>query len=222
MYLSIRFLLGGFSLAAFLSQAAAALGSPVSIEAVMEAPYPSSLVASTKGQRRRMGVRYQGLPQCVAVARRACAAVTPYTLDDGFDIGDLAWRRMTSQLRTFAAAVDRRRSTRQRQQFARGSCAAGSVADCRRGRRAAKTGRGPLAEFFTRRQRLVFADKNEIMSTALATDTGAAVDADIVDQGRIASMTFSPDGKKLAFVSAPQATFADRRSTISPPKPSLG
>ena len=49
MYTSIRFLLGSFTLAASLIQAAAAREAPVSIEAVMEAPYPSSLVASDKG-----------------------------------------------------------------------------------------------------------------------------------------------------------------------------
>ncbi len=63
-----------------------------------------------------------------------------------------------------------------------------------------KLGAGHSPSFSPDGSRLVYADKGRIMTAAPVT--GAAPTPLIVDMGRIASMTFSPDGKKLAFVSA--------------------
>ncbi len=203
MYLSIRFLLGGFSLAAFLSQAAAALGSPVSIEAVMEAPYPSSLVASTKGNSVAWVFDAQGCRN-VWVAQGAHARqVTPYTLDDGFDIDDLAWSADESQLAYVRGGSIEDDQPANVNNSPEGAAPREVWTIATAGGAPRKLGAGHSPSFSPDGSRLVFADKNKIMSAALrAADAGAAATPLIVDQGRIASMTFSPDGKKLAFVSA--------------------
>ncbi len=74
MHPSIRLLLGSFSIFAFLTQSAAALAAPVSIEEVMAAPYPSSLVAVGEGKFRCVGIRYQRRPQYLGGARRSRTA----------------------------------------------------------------------------------------------------------------------------------------------------
>ena len=201
MYSSLRFLLGSFSLAASIIQAAAA--APVSIEAVMEAPYPSSLVASDKGNSVAWVFDTKGCRN-VWVAQGAHARqITPYTLDDGFDIGDLAWSADESQVAYVRGGSIEDDQPANVNNSPEGpaprevwviSTASGAPR---------KVGAGHSPSFSPDGSRLVFADKNKIMSAALrAADAGAAATPLIVDQGRIASMTFSPDGKKLAFVSA--------------------
>ncbi len=203
MYTSIRFLLGSFTLAASLIQAAAAREAPVSIEAVMEAPYPSSLVASDKGNSVAWVFDTKGCRN-VWVAQGAHARqITPYTLDDGLDIGDLAWSADESQVAYVRggsieddqpANVNNSPEGPAPREVWMISTASGAPR---------KVGAGHSPSFSPDGSRLVFADKNKIMSAALrAADAGAAATPLIVDQGRIASMTFSPDGQKLAFVSA--------------------
>jgi len=76
MHASIRFFLGSFSIAAFLTQAAAALGrggagdhrrshaGAVSVE----------FGRLCEGKFRCLGIRYQRLPECLGGARRSRAA----------------------------------------------------------------------------------------------------------------------------------------------------
>ncbi len=200
MYISIRFLLGGFSLAASLSQAAAALGAPVSIEAVMEAPYPSSLVASTKGNSVAWVFDTKGCRN-VWVAQGAHARqVTAYTLDDGFDIGDLALSADESQLAYVRGGSIEDDQPANVNNSPEGPAPREVWAISTAGGAPRKLGAGHSPSFSPDGSRLVYADKNKIMSSATAA--GAAATPLVVDNGRIASMNFSPDGKKLAFVSA--------------------
>ena len=213
MYTSIRFLLGSFSLAASLTQAAAALGAPVSIEEVMEAPYPSSLVASEKGNAVAWVFDTKGCRN-VWVAQGAHARqITPYTLDDGFDIGDLAWSADESQVAYVRGGSIEDDQPANVNNSPEGPAPREVWVISTAGGAPRKMGAGHSPSFSPDGSRMVFADKNRIMSAALgaagagaagagAAGAGAAATPLIVDQGRIASMTFSPDGKKLAFVSA--------------------
>jgi dipeptidyl aminopeptidase/acylaminoacyl peptidase len=201
MHTSKRFLLGSFAMAAFLTQPAGAAPNPapVSIEEVMQAPYPSSLVASgghsvawvfdTKGCRN------------IWVAQGAHARqITPYTLDDGFDVGDLAWsadESLVAYVRGGSIEDDQPANVNNSPE---GPAPKEVWVISTSGGAPRKLGAGHSPGFSPDGTRLVFADKSKIWSAP--ADAASAPTALIVDQGRIASMTFSPDGKKLAFVSA--------------------
>ena len=200
MHTSIRFLLGSFSLAAFLTHAPAARGAPVSIEEVLQAPYPSNLVASAKGNSAAWVFDTQGVRN-VWVAQGAHARqITPYTLDDGFDIGDLAWSADESLIAYVLGGSIEDDQPANVNNSPEGPAPKEVWVISATNGTPHKLGTGHSPSFSPDGSRLVFADKGKIMSAALAA--GAAATPLIVDQGRIASMTFSPDGKKLAFVSA--------------------
>ena len=196
----IRLLLGSFSLAASLTSAAAALAAPVSIEEVMEAPYPSSLVASVKGKSVAWVFDTKGCRNIWVAQGAHARQITPYTLDDGFDIGDLAWSADESLV-----AYVRGGSIEDDQPANVNSTAEGPAPRevwmiSTAGGAPRKVGGGHSPSFSPDGSRMVFVDKGKIMSVGLAV--GATAAPLIVDEGRIASTTFSPDGKKLAFVSA--------------------
>jgi dipeptidyl aminopeptidase/acylaminoacyl peptidase len=200
MHTPLRFLVGSVSIAATLAQAAAAREAPVSIEEVLQAPYPSSLVASAKGNSVAWVFDTKGCRN-VWVAQGAHARqITPYTLDDGFDIGDLAMsadESLVAYVRGGSIEDDQPANVNNSPDGPAPkevwviSTSSGAPR---------KVGAGHSPSFSPDGTRLVFADKGRIWSAA--PEGGAAPTALIVDQGRIASMTFSPDGKKLAFVSA--------------------
>jgi dipeptidyl aminopeptidase/acylaminoacyl peptidase len=183
-----------------LQSAAAAPAAPFTIEQVMEAPYPSSLVASAKGNSVAWVFDTRGCRNVWLSQGAHARAITTYTLDDGFDIGDLA-------LAPDAAMVA----------FVRG----GSIEDdlpanvnnspdgatprevflvSASGGAPRKIGSGHSPSFSPDGARLVFIDKGRVLSVAAAAESAAA--PLVVDQGRIASVTFSPDGRRLAFISA--------------------
>lgn len=202
MHISIRFLLGSVSVAACMTQAAAALGAPVSIEAVMEAPYPSSLVASEKGNSVAWVFDTKGCRNIWVAQGAHSRQITPYTADDGFDIGDLAWSADESQLAYIrGGSIDDDQPANVNNSLEGPVPREVWVISAAGGGAPRKVGAGHSPSFSPDGSRLVYADKNRIMSVALSAGSAAPTPL-MVDQGRIASMTFSPDGKKLAFVSA--------------------
>jgi dipeptidyl aminopeptidase/acylaminoacyl peptidase len=199
MHISIRFLLGSFSIAACLTQAVAASAAPVSVEEVMQAPYPSSLAASAKGNSVAWVFDTKGVRNIWVAQAAHARQITPYTLDDGFDIGDLAWSADESQL-AYVRGGSEDDQPANVNNSPEGSAPREVWVISTSGGTPLKLGAGHSPSFSPDGSRLVYADKSRIMTAAPAT--GAAPTPLLVDMGRIASMTFSPDGKKLAFVSA--------------------
>jgi dipeptidyl aminopeptidase/acylaminoacyl peptidase len=202
MHTFTRFLLGSFTFAAFLAQPAGAAPQPasVSIEEVMQAPYPSSLVASAKGNAVAWVFDTKGCRNIWVAQGAHARQITPYTLDDGFDIGDLAWsadESLVAYVRGGSIDDDQPANVNNSPE---GPAPREVWVISTSGGAPRKVGAGHSPSFSPDGTRLVFADKGKIMTAA--PDAGSAATPLIVDQGRIASMTFSPDGKKLAFVSA--------------------
>jgi hypothetical protein len=93
MHIFMRPVLSAFTVTALLTQPtfAAARPAAVSIEEVMQAPYPSSLVASAKVNSVAWVFDTKGCRNIWVAQGAHARQITAYTLDDGFDIGDLAW-----------------------------------------------------------------------------------------------------------------------------------
>jgi dipeptidyl aminopeptidase/acylaminoacyl peptidase len=204
MNTSMRFLAGSFTMAALLTQGAALHAAPVGIEEVMQAPYPSGLVASAKGGSVAWVFDTKGVRN-IWVAKGAHARqITPYTLDDGFDIGDVAWsadESLVAYVRGGSIEDDLPANVNNSPE---GAAPREVWVIPAAGGTPRKLGGGHSPNFSPDGTRVVFADKGKIWSapTSAGADAGSAAAPLIVDQGRIASMTFSPDGNKLAFVSA--------------------
>lgn len=191
------------SLGSLLGSGAAVAGSaPFTIEQVMQAPYPTSLVAAPKGAMAAWVFDARGTRNIwVGEAGGAGHArqVTTYAGDDGHDIGDLAWSpdaRALAYVRGQTLEDD-------------GPANVASTPEGPMGREVwtvpvaggapRKIGMGHSPAFSPDGRLLVFLDKRRIM----AADPGAGGDAKplLIDEGGIRSATFSPDGRRLMFVS---------------------
>ncbi|HEY2463850.1 MAG TPA: prolyl oligopeptidase family serine peptidase [Steroidobacteraceae bacterium] len=201
MHTFTRFLAGAFTIAAFLTQPAWAAPRPaaVSIEEVMQAPYPSSLVAAEKGNSVAWVFDTKGVRNVWVAKDGRARQITPYTLDDGFDIGDLALSADASLVAYVRGGSIEDDQPANVNNSPEGPAPKEVWVASTSGGAPRKVGAGHSPSFSPDGTRLVFADKGRILSAA--PDGGSAATPLIVDQGRIASMTFSPDGKKLAFVS---------------------
>jgi dipeptidyl aminopeptidase/acylaminoacyl peptidase len=185
-------------------QAAPASAHPAAftIEQIMGAPYPSSLTAAPAGGAVAWVFDTQGVRNVWAAAPRdgvKARPITDFSKDDGYDIDGLAW---SSDAKAVA--------------FTRG----GSLEDdlpaniisspegptpkavwiaFTSGGAPRRIGAGQDPQFSPDGARLVFSQGQKILITS--GDGAAAPGPLLVDQGRIRSMLWSPDGRKLAFVS---------------------
>ena len=202
MHTFTRLLLGSLATTVLLTQAAFAAPrtAAVGIEDVMQAPYPSDLLASAKGNSVAWVFDTKGCRNIWVAQGAHARQITPYTLDDGFDIGDLAWSADESLLAYVRGGSIEDDLPANVNNSPEGPAPREVWMISTSGGAPRKVGAGHSPSFSPDGSRMVFADKGKIWSAAL--DAGSAATALIVDQGRIASMTFSPDGKKLAFVSA--------------------
>jgi dipeptidyl aminopeptidase/acylaminoacyl peptidase len=172
------------------------------INQVMEAPYPSDLVAAPSGGAVAWVFDTKGVRN-IWVADSSGAgkarAITAFTEDDGFDIGELAWSPDTKSIAfTRAETLEDEAPAN-----------VGSTPEGPKGREVwmvatsggapHKVGNGNSASFSPDGSRLVFADKKTIFT--VAPDGAGATQPLIVDSGGVSSLTWSPDGKRLAFVS---------------------
>jgi dipeptidyl aminopeptidase/acylaminoacyl peptidase len=201
--LALLCLLSAAAAAALHGTVAAAHAAAFTLEQVMDAPFPSSLVAAGHGKAVAWVFDARG-SRNVWVADAAhdmkARAITAFSGDDGFNIGELAWspdaqliaftRGQTLEDERGANVTGTPEGPTQREVWV--VTTAGGAA------RKVSTGHSPV--FSPDGSRLVYIDRN----TVWATTASAATKPEplIVDSGQIAAATFSPDGRRLAFVSA--------------------
>ena len=191
------------SLALVLASAASIAGpAPFTIEQVMQAPYPTSLVAAPKGAMAAWvfdtrGVRNIWAGEAGGAVRSR--QVTAYAGDDGHDIGDLAWSpdaRALAYVRGQTLEDDGPANVASTPEgpMAREVWTVPIVGGTPR-----KVGMGHSPAFSPDGKLLAFLDKRRIMVADVST-AGEAKPL-LTDEGAIRSATFSPDGRRLLFVS---------------------
>jgi dipeptidyl aminopeptidase/acylaminoacyl peptidase len=172
------------------------------IEQVMGAPFPSSLIAASRGEAVAWVFDDRG---CRNVWAADAAhgmrgrAVTTFTGDDGFNIGELVWSpdaRLLAFTRGGSLEDDRPANT---DSSADGPTPREVWVVASAGGAARRVHAGHSPAFSPDGSRLVFADGTHLWS--YAADGASAPQALLVDEGQVASATFSPDGRRLAFVS---------------------
>jgi dipeptidyl aminopeptidase/acylaminoacyl peptidase len=185
-----------------MTQAAGAHPAAFTLDDAMQAPFPSYLVAAPTGSAVAWVFNAKGShsiwvadPSHSAKARQ----ITPYTEDDGFDIGELAWSPDTKSI-----AFTRGQSLEDETPFNVNNSPEGPKRQevwvvVTAGGVAHKIGAGNSPSFSPDGSRLLFVDKKRIMTVAASGD-GEAQPL-LIDQGTVNSLAWAPDGKRLAFVS---------------------
>ena len=188
--------------ALFMTQAAGAHPAAFTLNDVMQAPFPYDMVAAPTGAAvawvfdakgcRNIWVRD---PSHGAKARQ----ITPYTEDNGFDIGELAWSPDTKSIaftrgeslddETPANVNNSPEGPMPKEVWV--VATAGGVPH--------KVGAGDSPSFSPDGSRLLFVDQKKVLTVAASGDGDAQ--PLLIDQGTVDSLTWAPDGKRLAFVS---------------------
>ena len=188
--------------ALFMTQAAVAQPPAFSLNDVTQAPYPYGMVAAPEGSAVAWVFDAKGCrniwvadPSHGAKARQ----ITPYTGDDGFNIRELAWSPDSKSIAftrgenlwddTPANVNNSPQGPMPKEVWMVPT--AGGVPH--------KVGEGNSPSFSPDGSRLLFVDKKTILMAAASGDGDAQ--PLLIDQGTVDSLTWAPDGKRLAFVS---------------------
>ena len=192
-------LLMGSTLASAIAQAGPA---SFTIDQFMQAPFPSSLVAAPTGVTAAWVFNDRGVRNIwLGDAQNAIRShpVTRFTGDDGFDVGDLAWApdaKMIAFVRGQTLEDDGPANVISSPDgpSSRSIWVVPAI-----GGEARMLGNGNSPAFSPDGSQLVFLDKHQILSV---DPKGTSPQRTLVkDFGVVQSFVFSPDGRRIAFVS---------------------
>jgi dipeptidyl aminopeptidase/acylaminoacyl peptidase len=169
---------------------------------VMQAPFASYMLAAPAGTAVAWVFNVKGCSNIwVADPSHGPKArqITPYTEDDGFDIGELAWSPDTKSIAFIRGQSLEDETPANVNTSPEGAMPREVWAVATAGGAPRKVGAGDSPTFSPDGSRLLFVDKKRILTVAASGDGDAQ--PLLIDQGTVDSLTWAPDGKRLAFVS---------------------
>src|SRR5580700_5364026 len=186
----------------FMTQAAGTHPAAFTLNDVMQAPFPYDMVAAPTGAAVAWVFDAKGCSNIwVADPSHGPKArqITRYTEDDGFDIGELAWSPDTKSIAFTRGQSLEDETPANVHNSPEGPMPKEVWVVATAGGVPHKVGAGDSPSFSPDVSRLLFVDKKRILTVAASGDGDAQ--PLLIDQGTVDSLTWAPDGKRLAFAS---------------------